>query len=106
MRVAVTMQYVVETNGHAAGMIEIDRRPDAIVISNIQILPDRQRSGIGTAVIRMVVEEAATSRLPVTLQVLEVNPRARKLYERLGFRVVASTPPHVQMRRDVEPAVS
>lgn len=99
-RVSATMQYVVVVNGHDAGMIEIDRNPEAIVISNIQVAPDSQGRGIGAAVVCLVMEEADAVRLPVALQVLEVNPRARRLYERLGFRVVAKTPPHVQMRRE------
>ncbi|MBK5259531.1 MAG: GNAT family N-acetyltransferase [Thermoanaerobaculia bacterium] len=102
-RVSVTMQYIVVVNGHAAGMIEIDRNPEAIVISNIQIAPDSQGRGIGAAVVCLVIDEADAARLPVALQVLEVNPRARRLYERLGFRVIAETPPHVQMRREHEP---
>ncbi len=102
-RVSATMQYVVMVNGHAAGMIEIDRNPEAIVISNIQVAPDSQGRGIGAAVVRLVMDEAHAARLPVELQVLEVNPRARRLYERLGFRVIAESPPHVQMRRHTEP---
>jgi ribosomal protein S18 acetylase RimI-like enzyme len=34
----------------------------------------------------------------VTLSVLEVNPRARQLYERLGFEVTAFEAPFFRMR--------
>jgi ribosomal protein S18 acetylase RimI-like enzyme len=34
----------------------------------------------------------------VTIEVLKVNPRARALYERLGFEVTGETPMHLQMR--------
>lgn len=99
MRLAVTMQYLIEVDGALAGMIELDRSPEAIVVSNIQVLPKLQRRGIGSAVIRLVIEEAEGAGLPVRLQVLDVNPLARVLYERLGFRVTAHVPPHFQMQR-------
>ncbi len=43
--------------------------------------------------------DAEARHLPVALQVNRVN-RARRLYERLGFREVGRTETHVAMRRD------
>ena len=37
----------------------------------------------------MVAAEAVGGQVPVTLHVGKRNPDARRLYERLGFRVVA-----------------
>jgi ribosomal protein S18 acetylase RimI-like enzyme len=51
--------------------------------------------------IRQVIREAGPS--PVTLQVLKTNPRARKLYERLGFHVTGRSGTHDFMRRDPDP---
>jgi len=52
--------------------------------------------GVGTSVVRDVMHQASRLGLPLRLQVLKAN-RARRLYERLGFREVAETPTHFQM---------
>jgi ribosomal protein S18 acetylase RimI-like enzyme len=52
--------------------------------------------GLGGAIVRSIVEDATRRRSPVRLQVLRPNP-ARRLYERLGFRVVGETVTHVEM---------
>ena len=41
-------------------------------------------------------------RPPVTLQVLRANPRARALYERLGFVATGETAEHVLLRWDAD----
>lgn len=81
-----------------AGMLELERRPAELFIANIQVLPSQQRGGIGSAVIALLLEQARREGAAVTLQVLAANSAARRLYERHGFRVIALTPPHVQMR--------
>ena len=63
----------------------------------IEILPEYQNRGVGSAVIRDVLAQAQAEGLPVGLQVLKVNP-ARRLYERLGFNVVGETATHYLMR--------
>ena len=40
--------------------------------------------------------------LPTRLSVVEANPRARQLYERLGFRVTAWDDPFFRMQRDLD----
>ncbi len=56
-------------------------------ISQLQVVPALQGKGVGTEVIRRVIEQADRYSVPVTLCVLKNNPAIR-LYERLGFRVV------------------
>ena len=52
----------------------------------------------------MVIEQGGALGLPIVLSVLSANPRARVLYERLGFRVTGIEPPFTRMRRDVRKA--
>lgn len=54
----------------------------------IQLAPEVQGRGIGEALIRRLVDEARSAGAALTLHVLHANP-ARRLYERLGFRIVA-----------------
>ena len=60
-----------------------------VYLAGIQILPQYQKQGIGTRVLGMVAAEAVGGQVPVTLHVGKRTPAARRLYERLGFRVVA-----------------
>ncbi|WP_192458074.1 GNAT family N-acetyltransferase [Musicola keenii] len=54
----------------------------------IQVHPDYQHRGIGGMLISDVIARAAKHHHPVVLSVLKSNP-ARKLYERLGFRITS-----------------
>lgn len=89
---------VIECDGHAVGGLLLKWKPDSVYIHELQVLPDHQGQGIGTAVVERVIEEAATRGVPVTLSVVPANPRAKLLYERLGFEVTAFEPPFFRMR--------
>jgi ribosomal protein S18 acetylase RimI-like enzyme len=62
----------------------------------IRLESDKAARNAGNA---LVIEQAASRGVAVTLSVLEVNPRARQLYERLGFQVTAFDAPFFRMRR-------
>jgi ribosomal protein S18 acetylase RimI-like enzyme len=83
--------------GEAVGMLELQDRTDDYYVANLKLLPEAQGRGLGTAVMRQVLAEAAKRGLPVRLQVLEANTGARRLYERLGFVATGVVPPHVLM---------
>lgn len=81
-----------------AGLLHLERTPSELFLANIQIHPAFQNRGLGTAVIKTVMESARLLQLPVRLQVLTVNHAARELYLRLGFAVTSETNTHVIMR--------
>ncbi len=87
---------VVVVAGRDVGAVAIEWRNDEVFLADIEILPAWRRQGLGTGIIGAVLEEARRRRLPATLQVLKGNP-ARRLYERLGFRVVEETRSHYRM---------
>ena len=70
------------------GLLEIVEKPGELFLSNILILPEHQGRGVGTRILLDLMERAAGRGVPVVLSVLRPN-RAKRLYERLGFRVVA-----------------
>lgn len=88
---------IVVVDGADVGVVVVEWQADAAFIAGIEILPAYQGRGLGAAIVRDVIAEAAASGLPVTLQVLKINP-ARRLYERLGFTITGETETHYQMR--------
>lgn len=78
--------HVIIVDGAYAGYLSVQDRGVFWYIDAIAIAPKYQKKGVGTRVLRAVLEDAG--RVPVRLNVLHVN-RARALYERLGFRIIA-----------------
>lgn len=91
---------VIELGSQAVGGLFLEERPDSVYIHELQIAPASQGKGIGTEVVKMVLGQGASRGLPVALSVVFANPRAKSLYESLGFRVTQVEPPFVRMRRD------
>ena len=71
-------------------------REDELFLSELQLLPQFQRRGIGSVIIRQLQSEAKSRGLPLRLQVLRDN-QAQRLYERLGFIVMGETDTVVKM---------
>jgi ribosomal protein S18 acetylase RimI-like enzyme len=91
---------IIQLDGQRVGGLCQERKPDSVYIHEIQVLPEYQRRGIGTAVVKEVIELSASCKLPVTLSVVPANERAKRLYERLGFEVTSVEPPFIRMRLD------
>ena len=89
---------IITCDAEDIGFFEVVNEGDKIFIQNIVISPAFQNRGIGTGLIRNVLREAGKKNLPVRLQVLKVNARARDLYERLGFVITGETETHYKMR--------
>jgi ribosomal protein S18 acetylase RimI-like enzyme len=80
---------IITANGTKIGMLDVERRPDEIYLSRIEIHPDHQGRGFGTRVIRALIDEARRRDQDLVLDVLAVNLRAQALYRRLGLTEVA-----------------
>lgn len=87
---------IVEAGGVPVGYIAVVHQPDHDFLDEIALVPEAQRHGIGTALVRAAMDEAGVRGVPLRLSVLVNNP-ARRLYERLGFRVAAVEHPRVRM---------
>jgi len=88
---------VVVVAGLDIGAVAVEWRDEVVFLADIEILSEWRGQGLGAAIVSTLLAEAGHRGLPVALQVLKVNP-ARRLYERLGFRVVEETPTHELMR--------
>ena len=78
---------IIEKEGKSIGRLYIHRRPDEIRIVDISLLSEHRGNGIGTALLRDVMQEGEMSGRPVSIHVEHFNP-AMRLYDRLGFRHV------------------
>ncbi|HEV3458593.1 MAG TPA: GNAT family N-acetyltransferase [Thermoanaerobaculia bacterium] len=76
---------VILVDGAPAGRLYVDRRGDELRIVDIALLPEHRGTGIGGALLRGLLAEAAAAGKAVRIHVEQMNP-ALRLYERLGFR--------------------
>ena len=90
---------IVELDGRAIGRIIEDRSAEAVTIVDVALLARWRGSGIGTRLLRDILDAADASGATTRLNVDADNARARLLYERLGFAVVARTAADLAMER-------
>ena len=77
---------IIEVNGQAAGRLYVHRGPGEWRVMDIALLPRYRNRGAGTSLLRSLLADADRAGVPVTIHVEEYN-KARRLYERLGFRM-------------------
>lgn len=87
---------IIVFEGKDIGFYWVIEKENEILLASIRLLPEFQNKGIGTGIIRNLLDK---TNKPVRLQVLKVNP-ARNLYERLGFKIESETETHFWMRKE------
>jgi len=78
---------IVERDGVPVGRLWIDEWRDQIRLVDIALVPECRGLGIGSALLRQVMERGAAAGKPVTIHVEGFNP-ALSLYRRAGFEHV------------------
>jgi ribosomal protein S18 acetylase RimI-like enzyme len=79
------------------GWLYVKETPDEIYLGQLYLTRAWQGRGIGGTIIRDLADRAQQSGKCFTLDVMK-NNRARVLYERLGFRVVATSEYKLKMQ--------
>jgi ribosomal protein S18 acetylase RimI-like enzyme len=87
---------IIELAGVPIGIEVVERTSDHMRLLQLFIRPAHQRQGIGSGLVRGLIQEAQQKKLPLKLRVLKVNP-AQSLYRRVGFKVVSTTAEHIYM---------
>ena len=87
---------VVMSGDLVVGFLGVREEDDHLYIAQAYIIPDFQGQGIGTA----LISEVLSGGVPVELWVMTSNTGARRLYERLGFRVTGEENDHYRMRAE------
>jgi GNAT superfamily N-acetyltransferase len=75
---------------------------DSVFLEQLILAARFQRQGIGSDVIRALIEEATRVQRAINLDVVKISP-ARRLYERLGFQLTHEEEHKFCMRRDFRP---
>jgi GNAT superfamily N-acetyltransferase len=76
--------HIILRDGIQVGRLITEQSQDSILIIDIALLPEHRNSGVGTAIMKNLMEEARQINLPIVLRVEFFNP-ALNLYARLGF---------------------
>lgn len=75
--------------GLLLGMLDRELTDDILLMDGIFVDPKARGQGVGTALLEAVAQTAHQRGLSkVRLDVIDINPRARALYERCGFRAI------------------
>jgi GNAT superfamily N-acetyltransferase len=100
LRDAFTPQHtsVIVADDTFAGSVAVRPADDGRWLEHFYLAPSVQGLGIGSAVLRTVLERADADRIPVRLNVLR-GSAAQRLYERHGFTVETQDPIDLFMLR-------
>lgn len=77
---------IILLNDQKIGLLKVAEQDNEIEIFQIQIAPNYQNKGLGREIIKSILEEASSKKIPVKLSVLKVN-KAQTLYKNLGFEI-------------------
>lgn len=89
---------IILAEGRPVGRILVFREPGANRLVDIALLSEFRGQGIGTQLLRDLLDKSAEQGLPVRLQVLKSN-RAQNLYQRLGFVETGDDGMYYQMEK-------
>ncbi len=91
-------QQIVLRDGAPVGRLIVARNDRDLMLADIALLPAARNAGLGTHLVTAVLAEAAAAGRPVRLHVAVGNP-ALRLYQRLGFVILAENGTHYFMEK-------
>jgi ribosomal protein S18 acetylase RimI-like enzyme len=78
---------VILLDGRAVGRIWVGRDEEEIRLLDIALLPEAQNRGVGTALLKRLMDESERTGKRLRHMVFILNKDALRFYERLGFEV-------------------
>lgn len=95
---------IILLQGGPVGRLYVARTKEKIEIMDITLLPQYRNLGIGSSLIKAMMDEASSSK-PLRIYVENFNASLR-LFERLGFKTVDGQGFHLQMEWTPESSAS
>lgn len=89
---------VILVDDEPAGILAVEMSMAHVQLEKLYLLPPFRNQGVGSRVLRSVLDAAAAAHKPVRLRTLAVNTAARRFYARHGFVVTGATPERVFMQ--------
>ena len=78
---------IISSGEQRIGRLYVNRTREEILIIDIALLPEYRGAGLGGALLKDLMAEAAETGRQVTIHVDKFNP-ALRLYQRLGFQII------------------
>lgn len=92
-----TQYYVYKKEDKIVGFINYDILYERAELIYIAVLEEEQKQGIGTKLLQSMIEECESRQLEnITLEVSTQNQKAIKLYQKFGFKKVATRKKYYQ----------
>lgn len=88
---------VVSVGNELVGYSQVEDQGDNLFIRMLLLLPEHQHRGLGSHLLKKVIESAKAQPSGITLQVFKVNEGAKIFYECHGFQVESETPSSLVM---------
>ena len=88
---------VILVDEHPAGRIWISRDEEQIRLLDIALLGEFQNRGVGTVLLRRLIDEATEANKALRHMVFVLNTEAKRFYERLGFVVFEEVGAYLHM---------
>ncbi|MFA0469139.1 GNAT family N-acetyltransferase [Vibrio sp. 10N.222.51.E8] len=82
--------YIIEYLGESVGRLRLVEEENELFLGGIQLLPEYQGIGLGSLILRHLINHSKSENKCLRLEVERNNPRAKKLYLSLGFVVEQS----------------
>jgi GNAT superfamily N-acetyltransferase len=80
--------HVILVDGSRAGRIWVGSDDEQIRLLDIALSPEFQNRGVGTALLRRLMDQAAKAGKALRHMVFVLNNDAHRFYERLGFTII------------------
>ena len=88
---------IIERDRAPIGRIVVNRPGTMLHIVDQAIVPELRNRGLGTAIMKALMDEATRNGLPVRLKVASTNDPSMRLYRRLGFVPIRTEPLSIEM---------
>ncbi|MBV9957175.1 MAG: GNAT family N-acetyltransferase [Acidobacteria bacterium] len=95
---------IILADERPVGRLYVERREGEIRILDITLLTAERGRGVGSSLLRALLEEAEETGKSVSIYVENYNP-SRRLFERLGFRVIEDDGLNLLLERPPAPHV-